>query len=76
MAKGVQIEPLHSISTHNKDIHGHSTRLILSVNVLCLGEEAAKPDNLFFYHTHEGAVDMDNVHDPVKKAAYLSQIME
>ena len=40
------------------------------------GEEAVKNHNLFYYLTYEGAVDLEAVTDPGKRAAYESQINE
>ncbi|KAK9721361.1 hypothetical protein K7432_003503 [Basidiobolus ranarum] len=38
------------------------------------GEEAAKAHNLFYYLTYEGAVNLDNVQDPMERKAIESQI--
>jgi factor associated with neutral sphingomyelinase activation len=40
------------------------------------GPEAVKHQNLFYYLTYEGAVDLEAVADPSKRAAYESQINE
>jgi len=40
------------------------------------GEEAIKADNLFYYLTYEGAVDIESITDPVKRAAIEVQINE
>ncbi|ORX99376.1 beach-domain-containing protein [Basidiobolus meristosporus CBS 931.73] len=38
------------------------------------GEQAAKAHNLFYYLTYEGAVNLDNVQDPMERNAIESQI--
>jgi len=40
------------------------------------GEAAVKADNLFYYLTYEGAVDLEQVEDPVERAAFEAQIRE
>ncbi|XP_071957305.1 protein FAN-like [Antedon mediterranea] len=40
------------------------------------GKEAEKYDNLFYYLTYEGAVDIEKVKDPNERAAIEAQIME
>ena len=40
------------------------------------GEEAVKADNLFYYLTYEGAVDLDAITDPVERRSLESQINE
>ncbi|KAJ6252193.1 beige/beach-related [Anaeramoeba flamelloides] len=38
------------------------------------GKEADKADNVFYYLTYEGAVDIDKISDPIKKKAIITQI--
>eukprot|EP00949_MAST-11_sp_MAST-11-sp1_P002446 g2446.t1 len=40
------------------------------------GQEAVKANNLFYWLTYEGAVDLDAVTDPVEKASLEAQISE
>ncbi|XP_071092050.1 protein FAN-like [Haliotis cracherodii] len=40
------------------------------------GEEAEKADNLFYYLTYEGAIDLDSIEDPNERAGLETQIME
>ena len=40
------------------------------------GKEAVKANNVFYYLTYEGAIDLDNVTDPAEREAYEIQIME
>ncbi|WAR13459.1 FAN-like protein [Mya arenaria] len=40
------------------------------------GEEAEKADNVFYYMTYEGAVDLDSITDPNERACIEIQIME
>ena len=40
------------------------------------GEEAVKADNLFYYLTYEGAVDLEAVTDPVERRSLEAQINE
>ncbi|XP_033115395.1 protein FAN-like [Anneissia japonica] len=40
------------------------------------GKEAEKYDNLFYYLTYEGAVDIESIRDPNERAAIKAQIME
>ncbi|DAZ95749.1 TPA: hypothetical protein N0F65_006397, partial [Lagenidium giganteum] len=40
------------------------------------GEEAIKANNLFYYLSYEGAVDLDGVDDPIQKCSLESQIQE
>lgn len=40
------------------------------------GEEAIKADNVFYYLTYEGAVDLEKVSNPVERAAIEAQISE
>ncbi|XP_063441618.1 protein FAN-like isoform X2 [Mytilus trossulus] len=40
------------------------------------GEEAEKADNVFYYMTYEGAVDLDSISDPNERARMEIQIME
>jgi len=40
------------------------------------GEEAGKADNLFYFLTYEGAVDLDRVQDPNERKSYEAQIYE
>ncbi|CAC5419798.1 NSMAF [Mytilus coruscus] len=40
------------------------------------GEEAEKADNVFYYMTNEGAVDLDSISDPNERARMEIQIME
>jgi factor associated with neutral sphingomyelinase activation len=40
------------------------------------GPEAIKADNVFYYLTYEGAVDLDAVTDPVERASIEAQILE
>ncbi|KAG7376855.1 hypothetical protein PHYPSEUDO_012655 [Phytophthora pseudosyringae] len=40
------------------------------------GEEAVKANNLFYYLSYEGSVDLDAVDDPVQKGSLESQIQE
>lgn len=39
-----------------------------------MGEEAVKANNLFYYLTYEGAVDLDSIEDPVMRDATAAQI--
>ena len=40
------------------------------------GKEALAADNVYYYLTYEGAVDVDSIADPVKRAALQAQISE
>ncbi|XP_070575197.1 protein FAN-like isoform X2 [Ptychodera flava] len=40
------------------------------------GTEAEKADNVFYYLTYEGAVDLDSINDPNERAALENQILE
>ncbi|XP_072169728.1 protein FAN-like [Diadema setosum] len=40
------------------------------------GSEAEKADNVFYYLTYEGAIDLDSISDPNEKASLQAQIME
>ncbi|XP_022082216.1 protein FAN-like isoform X2 [Acanthaster planci] len=40
------------------------------------GPEAVNADNVFYYLTYEGAIDLDNIKDPNERAAIKVQIME
>ncbi|XP_048576936.1 protein FAN isoform X2 [Nematostella vectensis] len=40
------------------------------------GEEAWEADNVFYYLTYEGAVDLDSITDPNERASLESQILE
>lgn len=40
------------------------------------GVEAANADNLFYYLTYEGAVDIDKIHDPMERSSIEMQIRE
>ncbi|XP_060598454.1 protein FAN-like, partial [Ruditapes philippinarum] len=40
------------------------------------GEEAEKADNVFYYLTYEGSVDLDSIKDPNERACMEIQIME
>eukprot|EP00003_Mantamonas_plastica_P029449 TRINITY_DN697_c0_g1_i8.p1 TRINITY_DN697_c0_g1~~TRINITY_DN697_c0_g1_i8.p1 ORF type:complete len:766 (-),score=276.56 TRINITY_DN697_c0_g1_i8:87-2384(-) len=40
------------------------------------GEEAVKADNVFYYLTYEGAVDIDSIDDPVERKGLEAQINE
>lgn len=40
------------------------------------GPEAVKADNVFYHLTYEGAVDMENITDPVQRQSYQDQIRE
>ncbi|XP_028392732.1 protein FAN-like isoform X2 [Dendronephthya gigantea] len=40
------------------------------------GEEAWKANNVFYYLTYEGAVDLDSITDPNERASLESQILE
>ncbi|KAJ8303155.1 hypothetical protein KUTeg_019551 [Tegillarca granosa] len=40
------------------------------------GEEAEKADNVFYYMTYEGAIDLDSITDPNERACMEIQIME
>ncbi|XP_030831134.1 protein FAN-like [Strongylocentrotus purpuratus] len=40
------------------------------------GPEAEAADNVFYYLTYEGAIDLDSISDPNEKASMQSQIME
>ncbi|XP_061198203.1 protein FAN-like [Saccostrea echinata] len=40
------------------------------------GKEAEKADNVFYYMTYEGAVDLDKIEDPNERARIEIQIME
>jgi len=40
------------------------------------GQAAVEADNLFYYLTYEGAVDLEQVADPVERAAFETQIRE
>ncbi len=40
------------------------------------GPGAEGADNLFYYLTYEGAVDLETVEDPVERAAFEAQIRE
>lgn len=41
-----------------------------------IGEEAEKADNVFYFMTYEGAVDLDKIQDPNERARIEIQIME
>ncbi|KAJ3436145.1 beige/beach-related [Anaeramoeba flamelloides] len=38
------------------------------------GEEAIKANNVFYYLTYSGAIDLDQIEDPIERAAIISQI--
>ncbi|XP_045191782.2 protein FAN-like isoform X2 [Mercenaria mercenaria] len=40
------------------------------------GEEAEKADNVFYYLTYEGSIDLDSIKDPNERACMEIQIME
>lgn len=40
------------------------------------GPEAVKAENVFYYLTYEGAVDLETIVDPAEREAYELQIME
>lgn len=40
------------------------------------GDEAEKANNVFYYLTYEGAIDLDSISDPNEKASLQAQIME
>ena len=40
------------------------------------GQPAVEANNLFYYLTYEGAVDLDKVMDPIQKLSYEVQIRE
>ncbi|XP_071822078.1 protein FAN-like [Apostichopus japonicus] len=40
------------------------------------GEEAEKADNVFYYLTYEGAIDLKNISNPEERASFRAQIME
>ncbi|RLN92658.1 hypothetical protein BBJ28_00015774 [Nothophytophthora sp. Chile5] len=40
------------------------------------GDEAVKADNLFYYLSYEGSVDLETIDDPVQKCSLESQIQE
>jgi factor associated with neutral sphingomyelinase activation len=40
------------------------------------GPEAVKADNVFYYLTYEGQIDLENVNDPAEREALEIQIME
>ncbi|KAE8997406.1 hypothetical protein PR001_g18595 [Phytophthora rubi] len=40
------------------------------------GEEAVKANNLFYYLSYEGSVDLETIEDPVQKCSLESQIQE
>ncbi|GLD99155.1 hypothetical protein PINS_up007873 [Pythium insidiosum] len=40
------------------------------------GEEAVKADNLFYYLSYEGSVDLEKITDPVEKCSLEAQIQE
>ncbi|TYZ58484.1 hypothetical protein PybrP1_004189 [[Pythium] brassicae (nom. inval.)] len=40
------------------------------------GEEAIKADNLFYYLSYEGSVDLETISDPVEKCSFEAQIQE
>ncbi|EFC42183.1 BEACH domain-containing protein [Naegleria gruberi] len=41
-----------------------------------IGEEAVKADNLFYYLTYEGAIDIEKIRDPVQRRGIEIQIRE
>eukprot|EP00051_Salpingoeca_urceolata_P022257 m.358163 g.358163 ORF g.358163 m.358163 type:complete len:945 (-) comp19945_c1_seq18:166-3000(-) len=40
------------------------------------GPESIKANNVFYYLTYEGAINLDEVHDPAQRAAFEAQITE